>query len=169
MNVDKEIWDQAFLPGFWANIQAYQTAKHPFLKKKLKETIKRTLYKWTDLPPTWVSTEIIRMFEENGINKNPFDLIYPDRKTLGYNENKRTVMLWEHTTPMNEMYQFLVKCKSSEEVAEVMKGYSGVCWITRDEDTRLNKNGHRANREGGWKKVYGDCGINVIDRNQYGK
>ena len=78
--VDNQEWNEQFLPIMWAFVQSYQDSKNSFLKKKLKEALKRTIYKWTDLPPRYVSTEIIRLFEENGIEEDPFNLIYTDRR-----------------------------------------------------------------------------------------
>lgn len=163
-NIDRQEWNEAYLYIIWAFVQQYQNAKQPFLRKKLKEALKRTIYKWTDLPPRFVSTEVLRLFEEQGINKDPFAMIYPDRKTLGRDENGRTIMLWEHTTTNHETYQTFVKCQSIEELKQAMDNHTGVCWITREEDNRLNKNGFRSSREGGWQKAYDQCGIKIVEK-----
>lgn len=163
--VDREEWHEMWLPIFWSHVQSYNSATNKFLKKKLKEGLKRNIYKWTDLPPKFVSTEIIRLFEENGIEESPFDLIYTDRKILGRNEDGRTIMLWEHTTTNHETYLEMVACKTQEELSKVMKNHSGVCWITRDEDIRLNKSGFRSNRKDGWRKAYEKCDIKFIENN----
>jgi hypothetical protein len=162
-NINRLEWNEAHLQVIWAFVQVYQTATQPFLKKKLKEALKRTIYKWTDLPPRFVSTEILRMFKESCIDKDPFTMIYPDRKALGRDENGKTIMLWEHTTTNHETYQSFVKCKSIEALKEQMDQHTGVCWITREEDTRLNKSGFRSSRKEGWRKAYQDCKINVIE------
>jgi len=161
--VDRQEWNAQFLPVMWAFVQSYQGSKNSFLKKKLKEALKRTIYKWTDLPPRYVSSEIIRMFKEHGIYKDPFTLIYPDRNTLGRDERGRTIMLWEHTTTNHETYQKFVKCQSIEELKIAMNEHTGVCWITREEDKRLNQSGYRSSRTEGWQKAYEDCGIEVIE------
>ena len=134
------------------------------VKKKIKEALKRTIYKWTDLPPKYVSTEIIRLFEENGIKEDPFSLIYPDRTILGRDIDGKTIMLWEHTTTNHETYQSFVKCQSQSELEKVMSSHTGVCWITREEDNRLNKGGFRSSREAGWKETYAKCDIQVIQK-----
>jgi hypothetical protein len=84
---------------------------------------------------------------------------------LGRDEDGKTIMLWEHTTTNHETYQTFVKCQSQEELKEAMLNHTGVCWITREEDDRLNKSGFRSNREEGWQAVYEKCNINVIVRN----
>lgn len=164
-NIDRKEWNEAYLRPIWAFVQQYQEAKQPFLRKKLKEALKRTIYKWTDLPPRFVSTEVLRLFEEQGIDKDPFTMIYPDRKTLGRDENGRTIMLWEHTTTNHETYQTFVKCQSIDELKQAMDNHTGVCWITREEDNRLNKNGFRSSREGGWQKAYEQCNIKIVEKN----
>ena len=162
--VDHQEWNEQFLPIMWVFVKSYQASKNDFLKKKIKEALKRTIYKWTDLPPKYVSTEIIRLFEENGIKEDPFSLIYPDRTILGRDIDGKTIMLWEHTTTNHETYQSFVKCQSQSELEEVMLSHTGVCWITREEDNRLNKGGFRSSREAGWKETYAKCNIQVIQK-----
>jgi hypothetical protein len=106
--IDKETWDEAFTPVIWEFVKSHNNANGMFLKKKLKEALKRTVYKWTDLPPTYDSTEILRLFEENNIEADPFDLIYTNREMLGRGEDGKTIMLWEHTTTNHETYQSIV-------------------------------------------------------------
>ena len=162
--VDHQEWNEQFLPIMWVFVKSYQASKNDFLKKKIKEALKRTIYKWTDLPPKYVSTEIIRLFEENGIEEDPFSLIYPDRTILGRDIDGKTIMLWEHTTTNHETYQSFVKCQSQSELEEVMLSHTGVCWITREEDNRLNKGGFRSSREAGWKETYAKCNIQIIQK-----
>jgi hypothetical protein len=162
--IDKEIWDNAFTPIIWEFVKHYNEADGTFLKKKIKESLKQTIYRWTDLPPAYVSAEIIRLFEENNIDADPFDLIYTNRETLGRGIDGKTIMLWEHTTPNNETYQSIVKCDSIEELRIVMSNHSGVCWLTREEDTLLNKSGFRSERANGWEDAYKKCNITVVKR-----
>ena len=164
-SVDRKELNELWLPIFWSHVQSYNAAKNKFLKKKLKEGLKRNIYKWTDLPPRYVSTEILKMFKERDINDDPFTLIYTDRNTLGRDENGKTIMLWEHTTTNHETYQTFVKCKSIEELKEAMESHTGVCWISREEDYRLNKAGFRSCREGDWKAAYEACDIKIVERN----
>jgi len=163
-NIDRQEWNDQFLPIMWAFVQSYNSTKTPFLKKKLKEALKRTIYKWTDLPPKYVSTEIIRLFKERGIEADPFNLTYPDRNILGRDDKGRTIMLWEHTTTNHETYQKFVDCVSIEELKDAMLNHTGVCWITREEDNLLNKSGFRSTRQDGWREAYANCGINVVEK-----
>ena len=48
-----------------------------------------------------------------------------------------------------------------------MNNYSGVCWITRQEDDLLNKNKFRNNRNGKWEKCYEKCNIKIINLNDF--
>ena len=45
-----------------------------------------------------------------------------------------------------------------------MQSYSGVCWITREEDDELNRKGYKSVRPGGWFECYTRCGIKVVPR-----
>jgi len=89
--------------------------------------------------------------------------MWTSRYVFDKNAAKASIV-WEHTTPLNEFYQTLVKCKSQAEVELELTNYSGVCGITREEDNLLNKNKFRSNRPGGWAKCYDDCQIKIIKR-----
>lgn len=163
IKISRQEWNEAFAPGIWMNIQQHNAAKDPYLKKKLKETIKRTLYKWSDLPPSMVSQGILDEFKARGLDKNPFEMTYPDRHYLGYyKDTRKTFMLWEHTTPLKDLHIQLVKCGSIDEVLSTLQGYSGVCWITREEDMALNSAGWRSSRPGGWLECYESLGIKIV-------
>ena len=159
-------FDIHFLPVIHSYVKSYQEVKEPFLKKKLKEGLKDTLKKWTDQPVKMVSQSVLEKASQMSPPINPYDLMYTDRKKLGMVESgdklPKSWLVWEHSTPLNELYQNLVECRSLEEIKDVLSNYSGVCWISRDEDNQLNKNGFRSTRPGGWKECYKQCGINFI-------
>ena len=78
---------------------------------------------------------------------------------------KLAIVSFHQPTTNHETYQSFVKCQSQEELKEAMSNHTGVCWITREEDDRLNKSGFRSKREEGWQAVYEKCDIKVIVRN----
>jgi hypothetical protein len=153
--------DKDFAPLIWTAVQCYNRASDDYSKKKLKEALKDCLKKWSDQPVKMIS-EAVQNLNVDG-TKNPFDLMWTDRNIFGKIYNK-SMIVWEHTTPLNEFYQTLVKCKSFEEIEMALSNYSGVCWITRDEDNLLNKNKFRSNRPGGWESCYSSCGIKLIKK-----
>ena len=65
------------------------------------------------------------------------------------------------------MFEKLTSTISKEEIISNLENYSGVCWITRQEDDILTKSGYRSNRPEGWKKCYEKCGIEVITIEDY--
>lgn len=152
-----------FLPIVWNYVKQYNIAKDPFIKKKLKEGLKDTLKKMTDQKVNMVSDAVIIACDK--INVDPFELLWTKRNILGRDENGKSLLLWEHTTPLAEFFESLVNYKTEREFYETIENYSGVCWITREEDNRLNKSGFKSKREDGWQAAYEQCGIKVTVRN----
>ena len=68
----------------------------------------------------------------------------------------------EHTTPIGELIEMMVQSQI-EDVAKLLEKYSVVCWITREEDDKLNSLSFRKKRPGGWEVCYEKCGITVND------
>lgn len=152
----------AFKPIVWLFVQQHNSAKDPFIKRKLKEALKDTLKKMTDQKVTMVSEAVMEACKPLGID--PFELLWTKRNILGKDQSGKSLLLWEHTTPLEEYYKSLVACNTQEEVYNVIENYSGVCWLMRHEDNALNAGGFRSKRPGGWKKVYKSCGIKIISK-----
>tara|TARA_B110000259_G_scaffold152469_1_gene172443 strand:- start:4079 stop:4555 length:477 start_codon:yes stop_codon:yes gene_type:complete len=150
----------AFKSIVWLFVQQYHSTENLFIKKKLKEGLKDTLKKMTDQPVTMVSEAVMNAC--NKIDKDPFKLLWTDRNVLGKDEKGKSLLLWEHSTPLKEYFESLIKCESQIEVDEVLETYSGVCWLMRHEDNNLNAGGFRSNRPGGWEETYNKCGIKII-------
>lgn len=151
-----------FVPIIFLFVKQIDKAKDNFIKKKLKEALKDTLKKTTDQPVHMVSEAVWKACQ--GKQLNPFKLMWPDRHILGKDVNGKSLLLWEHTTPIGELYEMLIKCKSEVEIADVLENYSGVCWIMRFEDNLLNEKGFRSKRPNGWQKAYESCGIKIIQK-----
>jgi len=141
-------------------VEQYNMTKDPFIKKKLKEGLKATLRKMTDQKVNMVSEAAMIACNKKDID--PFELLWPERNILGKDENGKSLLLWEHTTPLGELCESIISSKSKEEILKVITSYSGVCWVTREEDNKLNKAGFRSSRVNGWKSAYEQCGINVV-------
>lgn len=152
----------AFKPIIWLFVQQYNLAQDNFVKKKLKEAMKDTIKKMTDQKVTMVSEAVWDECKKVGVD--PFELLWTKRNILGQDENSKSFLLWEHSTPIGEFFDTLIKCESEDKVAEAIKNYSGVCWLMRHEDNMLNKSGFRAGRPGGWEKIYNQCGIKIIKK-----
>ena len=76
----------------------------------------------------------------------------------------RLVFYYEHCNTVKMLTDDILK--TNKDIAKVIKG-NVICWITREENKKLDKNGYRDNRPGGWKKCYKECGIEVL-RNKGG-
>ena len=156
----------SFLPIIWTYIQQYKLAKVGHTKVKIKEGLKDALKKWTDMPVAMISEGTATLAANTSFD--PFHLMWHHRNRFGKDPRGKSLILWEHTTPLQEVFEQLVKFDSEEEVRVYMSSYSGVCWITRDEDNRLNDAGYKSNRPGGWLKWYLECNIKVVTRQSCG-
>ena len=145
----------------WEFITQYKNENDDFIKKNLKGALKTTLQKMTDQPVNYVSKGVLELCATREID--PFSLLWPQRNLLGKDEKGRSLLMWEHTTPLTELFHTLVECSSYSEVLGVLESYSGVCWITRQEDDKLNSSGFRSKRPEGWRNAYAKCGIEIID------
>lgn len=157
----KQTFSAAFAPAIWDLVKKYQDASDDnHLNKKLLEAIKQCLYKWSDRYPDMISEEVKKLADEKGVD--PFKLLWPDRKIFNKPGDLKSRIVFEHTTPLGELLSNLSKCKSVVEIENNLNEYSGVAWITREEDNKLNENKLRSNRPGGWKKCYEDWQIKIV-------
>jgi hypothetical protein len=125
-----------------------------------KRALNRLLRAWTDYPPAYVSEKALLLFQAKGIN--PFSATRKDSRIFNSKgDNKKSLIVFEHTTPIDELNKLLVSVETSK-IEEVLLNYSGVCWITREEDDRLNQNNFRKHRNGNWAKAYSSLGINTF-------
>lgn len=128
--------------------------------KNAKRALDRLLRAWTDYPPTYVSEKAMLLFKENKID--PSSTTRKNSRVFNSKgDNKKPLIVFEHTTPINELIKLLVSIESGE-IEEALLNYSGVCWITREEDNLLNQNKFRNHRNGDWENAYRSIGINPI-------
>ena len=133
------------------------------IKKKLKESAYTILRKWIDMQtPVMFSKKAWDLLKQN-YQTTPLEfplLQWKDRFICGKDEKGKSKLVYEHTTPISEFFYDLTTCNNLSEIEEKLDNYSGICWITREEDDRLTKN-YRAKRPGGWRKCYNECGIQL--------
>ncbi len=146
-----------------------QLPKGDEVKKKLKESAHTILRKWCDLQmPLLYSKKAFELIDKQDASQ--FDgeltdrqfpiLFWKDRNYCGKDEKGRSKLVYEHTTPISQFFIELCKTQTQDEVEKKLSNYSGVCWITREEDDRLTKK-FRTKRPDGWKECYKQCGIIV--------
>jgi len=128
--------------------------------RNAKRALNRVLRAWTDYPANHVSENCLKLF-----NSKKIDFTKIDRRhtlILGRNKSGKSKIVFEHSTPINELIAKLMKINTVERVNEALKNYSGVCWITREEDNALNEKGFKNDRHGNWMECYKLCGIKPL-------
>jgi hypothetical protein len=151
-----------FAPVIWAYVESLRKVTDKQVRTNLEGGLSTTLQKWTDQPVKMVSNKVWDECQNHNPKIDPFELLYGGRRKLNeINDKKKSILVWEHTTPLSEFSGILIECKNIEDVIEELKKYTGVCWISREEDSLLNKKGYKNLRLGGWEKCYKECGIEV--------
>ena len=105
-------------------------------------------------PVKYISKAALKIAKEKKVdlskaNYSALSKLDPDKEWLYY----------EHCNPIKELRLALLD--ANKEVEEIVKK-DFVCWVTREENDRLNKKGYKYKRPGGWKKCYKECGIEPI-------
>ncbi len=114
---------------------------------------------------SFVSENILEYLSKEKIMVNPFDLIWEERYQMGHitlNNRKHSMAVWEHTIPIKEFRESLIKYYDKDKVKEALFDYPGVAWITREEDIKLSELGFQTKRPGGFLKCYDQAGIKLL-------
>lgn len=131
-------------------------------ERNAKRALNRLIRAWTDYPATYVSLRCLNELTKNGVDVKQIDR----RHTLILGRTKGTikksVLVFEHVIPVNQFIQELIELETRQEINKALRDYPGVCWITRQEDDQLNKNGYKNKRNRGWFECYVECGINPV-------
>ena len=160
-----DVNDESFARTFFHYIQELPN-NEGYSYNRVKKSLDYAIRLWTDKPHKIISKKVTEYFIENYPKANPFSVRWDHRKKYGVIGGKSLLVL-EHTTPVNIFINELLKCKSLENVVRVMNEYTGVCLITREEDDCLNRSGFMSKRPDGWKVAYDACGIEVMDESEY--
>lgn len=159
--------DDSYERIFWLFISEIKNTEDAYSKRKLIESMYNVFQKWTDRPVQYISKEVADNFIEKKPNVDPFQLLHTDRYSLGKSSTKGSFLVWEHTMPISGFLKEFVKSNSIEEVREKMNSYSGICWVTRDEDGCLYRNKFHSKRPEGWRAAYSSCGIEPLTKSEY--
>ena len=157
---------EKWLPGFIWAIGLYKSAEDNTDRSIARGTMRKLVAKFSDRPPSLASKRALELAVANG--SDLFEMRWAHRNRCGKIKGKPALM-WEHTTPNSVLCDQLLDCNSEEEIRTRLKNYSGVCWITREEDDLLNKAGYLAKRPGGWKKCYDSVGIKIVTKEEWRK
>ena len=150
---------EKWMPGFLWAINLHKKATDDTDRSIARTLLRKIVAKYSDRPPTMASKKALALAESK--NKNLSEMRWAHRNRCG-KINGKPALMWEHTTPNSTLCDKLMNCKTEEEIIEELMSYSGVCWITREEDDALNAAGYLRKRPQGWKNCYKSVGIEVI-------
>lgn len=136
-------------------VKRYQRGKH---KRWHRRTLRRAIQFWTDEREHIFSQEAMEFCLTNNVNVKTLTA-YNLKKKTGGKKNRPTLTL-EHTTPINELITLLNESEE-KDMMNILEAYSPCCFITQEENDRLNKNKFKMKRPGGWKKCYEKCEIRL--------
>jgi hypothetical protein len=125
----------------------------------VRQGLRRHIQYYTNHTPWIYSVKAKQHCESLGvdIDKLPKDKV---GRIVGGTKSK-PALLGEHTTPIIEFISLLISSPIGD-IRSLLENYSPVCWVTREEDNVLNKNGFSRKRPNGWKECYESCGIKPI-------
>jgi hypothetical protein len=135
------------------------------INKTLKNSAFQIIRKWADInDPLLYSKAAMKLLKEH--KQIPFYGLplysRKDRFACGKNDKGLSNLVFDFTTPISEFFNQLLECKSVDEVGYKMLDYSGICWITREEDNILTKK-FKSKRPNGWRQCYKECGIELAE------
>ena len=96
-------------------------------------------------------------------NKMNVNLAHEDWHSQNHFDPGRKIFHYEHCNPISVLADQVLK--SQKPIPEIIDD-NVVCWILKSEDKKLNENGYKSGRPGGWKRCYHNCNIEPIQINQ---
>ena len=125
-----------------------------------RKSLRRDIQYWSDEREHIFSANALEFLKNKNVNITTLNA-YNVRKKAGGEKSRPNVTL-EHTTPINELIKTLL-ITDEKDMMEVMNQYSPCCFVTQEENDKLNKSGFRNKRPDGWKKCYEICGITLAE------
>ncbi len=152
---------EKWLPGFIWAIDLWHKAEDKTDKSIARTLLRKLVAKYSDRPPNMASEKALALAKVHG--RDLFEMRWAHRNRCG-KVNGKPALMWEHTTPNSSLCDELLACADETEMIHSLINYSGVCWITREEDTALNEAGYLTKRPGGWEECYNLVGIKVVSK-----
>ena len=143
------------LPAVIGNITAHNATQDETTRTFLRYGLRRLIQYWTEAEDKVISTKALSVCVDLGIDWT--------KLTKGVKGKKKgsPIILGEHPYPLMEFVRDLYNTPQ-EDIKEKLESYPPICWVTRSEDNRLNREGYRSNRPEGWEKTYQICGIQIV-------
>ena len=160
---------EAFTDVICAYVKAIQKAEE-INSRPLKGGLDMGLRILTGSHATFISEKIFHGIKQKTPVLNPFELIWEQRHSMGQvlvKNRKRSFAVWEHTQPIKEFRENLIRCDSKKEIVDTIHAYPGVAWISRNENDALNSLGYQNKRPGGFLRCYEEAGIILLNEQMY--
>ena len=108
----------------------------------------------------YISEAALDYCEKNNI---PLKALKPKMPTkiVGGEPNKPALMA-EHIDPIMEFIDKIMEMEDYQQVHQALYDFAPICYITREEDNKLNAAGYRTKRPQGGYKVYEELGISYV-------
>lgn len=163
---------------YYVQVIEYKKINHKEIKKHIRRTIS---YSWNmlgdlDINQKLVSKAAYDEFQKlKTLGKDIRDMSWSDQVRSidngGLGGVGRKVFHWEHAFTRNDFVTLLLDSESNltrEDIANIVKQHQ-IIWILKNENEILNKmkryDGVRYDRSrpDGWRKVYEEAGIEILD------
>jgi len=112
-------------------------------RQRLREAINDDIRKYSNFLPHRVSKAAARLAGELTPS---IDLALHNWHSQGRFDKKRTLFVTEHFNPVSRIVDLCIDAGSIEAIEKILAHDLRIVWVTREEDQRLNKNGHRSDR-----------------------
>jgi hypothetical protein len=128
-------------------------------RSNVKQGVRRQIQYYTLLQP-YIYSKAAKEFCDN-ISVDIIKLPKIKQSLLVGGEKGKPNILGDHTTPISELIEIMIQHPISD-CQYLLENYSPVCWITREENQRLNKMKFAVKRPNGWETCYQLCEIDYI-------
>lgn len=134
-------------------LEKLSQVKDKRVRSQLRKTSRRSFQFYSEELPRMISLKALEVFQTKGVDPQTIGSF---SKTKGINKD----LVLEHTTPIMEFIDELLSLPVEDREDRILN-YSGVCWVTKEEDKLLEKK-YRTKRQGQWEKCYKECGIDFV-------
>lgn len=130
-------------------------------RKAIKKMARIILYDASETrPANYVSKKANNLCKS--ICNNLFYLTPPKQRTLKEKVPQLSGIILEHCNTLSCLLEKIFDKK--ENINSILKKDLLTAWITKEENSNLNKKGYKNKRPGGWEKCYQDCKISLAPR-----
>jgi hypothetical protein len=112
------------------------------VKNSVHEAIDDIIRKYSDNMPHRVSKQADILARQNDPELDLHIKTYRDRNKV----NRDRKLFNEHMTPVSKIRKLCLEAPNAATRADILNTHLCVVWVTKEENQRLNNNGHRTHR-----------------------